>query len=214
MKIPTAPASTWQASPEKVRHLFRAQCDFPNVHYDRPLSREEQTELMRIIDPSTRLGLSSHHQAAAFLSLRSAASIGAGGSGAYVLARPRRSVVYKLSDDPGMAAFASFIRTNPSLPGLPTIYGITGAHLEWTGLILEKLRPMTSTESASWSSWFVAEIIQTKCTPLTDPFGLATAACLAFQHASASGVGVDLLKPDNVMVSISSGVIVLSDPFF
>lgn len=49
---------------------------------------------------------------------------------------------------------------------------------------------------------------------LTDPFGLATAACLAFQHASASGVGVDLLKPDNVMVSISSGVIVLSDPFF
>lgn len=34
MKIPTAPASTRQASPEKVRHLFRAQCDFPNVHSD------------------------------------------------------------------------------------------------------------------------------------------------------------------------------------
>ena len=74
-------------------------------------------------------------------------------------------MVYKLSDDPGMAAFAIFIRTNPSLPGLATIYRITGAHLEWTGLILEKLRPMTSIELASWSSWFVAEIIKTRCAP-------------------------------------------------
>jgi hypothetical protein len=173
---------------------------------------------MRIVSASQLARFPSHHAAVAHLGAKGFRVLGTGGSGAAVLCRPRRAAVYKLGDDPALRCFADLLRSRPALAALPQILAITEPGLAWTGMIVERLRPMDAAEEAAWRSWITDDYLATKGNPLQDPLGLAAALAAARAHllpvAATLNIQLDIQKPDNVMVRASSGQLVLNDPFY
>lgn len=173
---------------------------------------------MRIVPASQLTHFPTHHAAAAHLVRKGFQVVGSGGSGAAVLARPRRGSVYKLGDDPALRCFADLLRGRPALAAFPRVLAITEPALAWTGIIMERLRKMDAAEESAWRSWIHGDYLATKGHPRHDPLGLAAALAVARAHlqpvAATLNIQLDIQKADNVMVRASSGQLVLSDPFF
>ena len=140
--------------------------------------------------------------------------IGSGGSGAYVLAKGNGRVVYKLSDDPGAAAFAAFLRSSCRDPALPRVFAISAPGAPWTGIMSEWLRAPNPVEAAAWSSWAQNDYMFNRGNPTADPFRVADLLSALRQHAMSMRVGFDVLNPANVMYRLGGNQIVFSDPFY
>ncbi len=169
---------------------------------------------MRTIPTSTLSRFSSHHGAAQFLIQNGRRVIGSGGSGAYVLSKGIGRVVYKLSDDPGAAAFAAFLRSSLRAPALPRVFAISANAAPWTCIMSEWLRAPNPQEASAWNSWVQNDYMLNRGNPKADPFGVANLLSALRQQAASMCVGLDVLKPDNVMYRIGGSQIVFSDPFF
>lgn len=167
---------------------------------------------MRVIGTPALVGLGSRHAFDARMRARGYLDLGAGASGASVLARPNEQLVYKLGDDPALRAFTEYLRTSAPTPALPRAFAVTEIGSPWTLLVVERLRHLDVAGTAAWAAW-LSTWHSARGTPPTDPFGMVAVLHSLGACALATGCEIDL-NASNIMVRPRTGEIVLSDPLF
>lgn len=161
-------------------------------------------------------GPSTHHQVAAHFFRKGYVSLGSGATGTYVLGRRGYDRVLKVGDDPGLREFANFLQYSPPTPCLPVVFSIT-RHVSgtWTAISCELLFTMTRLQSVDWLVWINTWTANNGAPP-NDRFGTLSTLNSLRSHATATGLGLDVLKADNVMCrqTTPSSVpdLVFSDP--
>ena len=131
-----------------------------------------------------------------------------------MLGRLGSNRVCKLGDDPGLIAFANFLRQAGPADCLPDVFGFAyGSTPPWAGLWFERLSSLSAKQAADWDAW-IATWQAAKGRPPTDPFNVLWVLNNLRSWASTAGVGLDVLNTANLMSRPGTGAVVFTDPFY